>query len=180
MRPCRYLQQLVSAQASRNRDLEKQLQGMRIGGESSSPSSADVNDEEMLVLNSEEDFNLNINGHTNGSSTSRTKKFGGFELESVAEMDQDTDDYYPNGYRRRDSRHEEDQDMDRPSTAGTGVGASPLSQCSGSDEQDNDRDNEESKREEEERGRKGRDGRPMGSAGMNGVAMKTEEGMESS
>lgn len=138
----------------------------------------------MLVLSSEDDFNLNIGSHTSGQSITRPKKFGGFELESVAEMEQDTDDFYTNGYHRHGRNNDEDHDMDRPSTAGTGIGASPLSAGSGSDEQDNDQDNDDSRqareREEEERGRKGRDGRPMGTAAMNGVAMKTEEGMETS
>ena len=72
-------------------------------------------------------------------------------------MDQDTE-----------HQRDEDHDMDRPSTAGTG--ASPLSSGSASDEQDNE------DVEEERRGRKGRDGRPMGTNG----AMKVEDDMQTS
>lgn len=98
------------------------------------------------------DFNLSLNMHNAGGK----KKFSGFELESVAEMEQDTE-----------HDRDDDQDMDRPSTAG---GASPRSAGSPSDEQDLEDG------EEEERGRKGRDGRPMG---LN-AAMKVEDGMETS
>lgn len=172
---CRYLQQLVSAQATRNRELEQQLHSYRGGKDSASPSSstAHTNGEDDALMLHEEvgDFNLSLNGHTasgnppvlsrrhsstNGSSR---KRFGGFELESVAEMEQDTD------HHANDDVH--DHDMERPSTSGTGAGASPLS-GSGSDDQDHD------EHEEEERGRKGRDGRPMGFG--HGVAMKMEEG----
>lgn len=113
-------------------------------------------EDDLLMLHEEvSDFNLSLNVH----NADGRKKFNGFELESVAEMDQDTD------HRRA---QDEDQDMERPSTAGTG--ASPLSAGSPSDEQETEDG------EEEERGRKGRDGRPMGL----GAAMKIEEGMETS
>ena len=175
----RYLQQLVSAQASRNRDLEQQLQSLRIGG---SVSDGVGNEDDALMLHEEvgDDFlNMNapsngINGHRRQTSTSsRAKKFTGFELDTVAEMEQDDDNYdydYRNGHRHST---DDDQEMDRPSTSG-GIGGSPLSNESASEELDGELDD----RELEERGRKGRDGRPMGQSGINGV--KTEEGMETS
>ena len=139
----------------------------------------------MLMLHDEvnDDFNLNLsmNGsptmHRRQTSTSsRTKKFGGFELESVAEMEQDTDhDYEYGSYHGRRLSTDEDQEMDRPSTADTGNGESPLSAGSPSDGDAEDTDVR--RLEEEERGRKGRDGRPMGHSG---VTLKTEEGMETS
>lgn len=145
------------------------------------------------MLHDEDDFNLSLglNGSsTNGvsgrprrmSSSQRSKKFNGFELDTVAEMEHDTDHEYDYGYPRMG---DDDHDMDRPSTAGTGMGASPLSAESASDENEVDGEDAESRRamrerEEEERGRKGRDGRPMGMAGLNSVVMKTEEGMETS
>ena len=101
------------------------------------------------------DFNLSLNMH----NADGRKRFNGFELTSVAEMDQDTD---------HQRIADEDHDMERPSTAGTG--ASPLSEGSASDEQDAEDG------QEEERGRKGRDGRPMG---LNG-AMKVEDDMQTS
>ncbi|KAI0702006.1 helix-loop-helix DNA-binding domain-containing protein [Cytidiella melzeri] len=175
----RYLQQLVSAQASRNRELEQQLHAYRGNssgsGASSSgaePSASGSSEDDALMLHEEiDDFSLaGLNGHhpseasparsfaRRGASASVSrKKFGGFELESVAEMEQDTDHH---------DQHE-DHEMDRPSTAGTG--ASPLS-GSGSDDVEHDGE------EEEERGRKGRDGRPMGYGGL--VNLKVEEGME--
>ena len=164
----RYLQQLVSAQATRNRELEQQLQSYRGGSskDSSSPStSAPVAGEEDTLMLHEEvgDFSLSLNGHSARRPGSSRKRFSGFELESVAEMDQDQD-------QDTDSH---DHDMDRPSTAGTGTGGSPLS---GSDDPDHDQDHEELLNEDEElqaRGRKGRDGRPMG---MGLVALKVEEG----
>jgi hypothetical protein len=187
------LQQLVSAQASRNRELEQQLQSMHITGEQpgGGPKNGDGNEDEMLMLHDEvsDDFNLNLGMsspprmHRRQTSTSsRTKKFGGFELESVAEMEQDTDnDAYEYGSYHLRHGMDEDHDMDRPSTAGTGVGASPLSVESASDENEGDADDTSVRQhEEEERGRKGRDGRPMGHSGLNGVVLKTEEGMETS
>lgn len=158
----RYLQQLVSAQATRNRELEQQLHGFR--GDSTSVDVNGSSEDDTLVLHEEIDgFNLDgLNGsdsspsrasHRRASASISRKKFGGSELESVAETDQDMD------------HHQEDQDMERPSTAGTG--GSPLS-GSGSDDIEGE--------EEEERGRKGRDGRPMGFGGP--VNLKVEDDME--
>jgi hypothetical protein len=123
-------------------------------------------DDAMLLHEEIDGFNLVGLGSQPDASPARTslsrqgasrKKFGGCELESVAEMEQDAD-----------QRHEDhDLDMERPSTAGTG--ASPLS-GSGSDDIEHDGE------EEEERGRKGRNGRPMGYGGA--VSLKMEEGME--
>lgn len=182
----RYLQQLVSAQASRNRDLEQQLQQLRLSGNGVAHAGDNSsNEDDTLMLHEEigDDFlNMNapttngISGHRRQTSTSsRTKKFTGFELDTVAEMEQDTDhDYDSYGYHRNDHRHstDDDHEMDRPSTGG--MGGSPLSNESASDEPEGEPDD----RELEERGRKGRDGRPMGLSGINGV--KTEEGMETS
>lgn len=170
----RYLQQLVSAQATRNRDLEQQLHSFR--GSSGSSSSGMLNgngtnpEDEMLMLHEEVgDFNLvpSLGMHNGGGGNNHShsrKRFSGFELESVAEMDQDTE---------HGDHNDEDHDMERPSTSGTG--ASPLSEGTVSDEQDGE-DGQQQQPQEEERGRKGRDGRPMGLGG----AMKTEEGMETS
>ncbi|KIP11858.1 hypothetical protein PHLGIDRAFT_10397 [Phlebiopsis gigantea 11061_1 CR5-6] len=189
----RYLQQLVSAQASRNRDLEQQLQSIRVGKGGIDGDNGSLNEDEMLTLHDEDDLSLSLglngsapangmNGHRarRMSSSQRSKKFNGFELDTVAEMETDHDEF-DYSYHRHGLR-DEDQDMERPGTAGTGMGASPLSGGSASDENENDAEDgdarrAEREREEEERGRKGRDGRPMGSAG---VVMKTEEGMETS
>lgn len=167
---------------------------MRISGGGSASANgvknADGNDDDILMLHDEvpDDFNLNLSMSSSPTmhrrTSSRTKKFNGFELDTVAEMDQDTDhDGYESYPYHRHARlsTDEDREMDRPSTAGTGIGASPLSGESASDENEGDaEDRDVLQREEEERGRKGRDGRPMGHAGINGVAMKTEEGMETS
>ena len=63
----RYLQQLVSAQASRNRDLEQQLQQLRISG-NGVPHTGDnsSNEDDTLMLHEEvgDDF-LNMKGADN-------------------------------------------------------------------------------------------------------------------
>ena len=161
---------------------------MHVSGKSGvDGDSGSLNEDEMLTLHDEDDLNLSLglNGATTGalhrrrmSSSQRSKKFSGFELDTVAEMETDHDEFDYPYHRMRD----EDQDMERPGTAGTGMGASPLSNESASDENEADAEDAEARRdererEEEERGRKGRDGRPMG---MAGVVMKTEEGMETS
>ncbi len=169
----RYLQQLVSAQANRNRDLEQQLQAFRGG---SAPDAASVGgdaDGEMklhdevgfALLNGDAHTNgvANGNGATNGAgahvvngrarrgSIRKTYAFSG-DLPSVGEeMDQD-------------EHADGDQEMERPSTAGTGTGVSPGSSLD--DDIDDDAedvdDGEEDEDMEIERGRKGRDGRPVG------------------
>ena len=155
----------MSAQATRNRELEQQLHVFR-GGSSNEVDINGSSEDDALVLHEEIDgFNLDgLNSSETSSSLPRTatrrrasasvsrKKFGGSELESVAEMEQDTDH----------QQEDQDQDMERPSTAGTS--GSPSG--SGSDDVEAE--------EEEERGRKGRDGRPMGFGGH----VKTEDAME--
>ncbi|KAI0088985.1 helix-loop-helix DNA-binding domain-containing protein [Irpex rosettiformis] len=160
----RYLQQLVSAQATRNRELEQQLHVFR-GDSSNGVDISGSSEDDTLVLHEEIDgFNLDglsssdnsssrVAGRRRASASVSRKKFGGSELESVAEMEQDTEN------------QQDDQDMERPSTAGTS--GSPLS-GSGSDDVEGE--------EEEERGRKGRDGRPMGFGGP--VNLKVEDDME--
>ena len=117
----RYLQQLVSVQANRNRDLENQLQAFRSGN---SPASSELNgldgDSEMKLHDEVDAFGL-LNGSANGDATataqangrprrgSMRKSFHGFDLPSVGEeMDQDTE--------------HGDHEMERQSTAGTGAG----------------------------------------------------------
>ncbi|OBZ78357.1 hypothetical protein A0H81_02636 [Grifola frondosa] len=111
----RYLQQLVSAQATRNRDLEQQLHAFR--GEPNGAGAIVADGEEMggLVLHEEVGDAFALMGgigahHAHGGLR---KGFHGFELESVEEMDQDHDE----SVRERDPDH----DMERPSTAGTGA-----------------------------------------------------------
>ncbi|KAH9835445.1 HLH-domain-containing protein [Rhodofomes roseus] len=139
----RYLQQLVSAQASRNRELEQQLQSFR----SSSVPSSDL-DDGALVLHEEvaEDFTLfgspspaahsaPAHRHANG----KRKKFSRGELASVEEMDMD-----------------DDADVDMQD--GDGEETEKSSPSAMGEEEDEG----EGEREEELRGRKGRDGRPAG------------------
>ncbi|KAI0654909.1 helix-loop-helix DNA-binding domain-containing protein [Cubamyces menziesii] len=116
----RYLQQLVSAQANRNRDLEQQLQAFRSGTIPASSSANGADGEGELKLHDEVDaFGMlngtGANGDANGSAQPATngrarrgsmrKSFHDFGLPSVEEMDQDT----------------EHPEMARPSTSGTGV-----------------------------------------------------------
>ncbi|KAI0341400.1 HLH-domain-containing protein [Trametopsis cervina] len=171
----RYLQQLVSAQATRNRELEQQLQSFRGPSSGSSTTVNGASEDDALMLHEEVGgFSLGMPAQ-DGKRT--PKKFGGFELESVAEMEQDTlDEHNAHQQHMQHQRYrdEQDQDMERPSTAGTG--ASPLS-ASGSDDNEHEHEHAEGEQEEEERGRKGRDGRPMG-YGAAGLSLKVEEGME--
>ncbi|KAI0777392.1 helix-loop-helix DNA-binding domain-containing protein [Trametes elegans] len=162
----RYLQQLVSAQANRNRDLEQQLQAFR-GGSLPSPNSATsgTDGEPELKLHDEVDSFSMLNGtgasgESNGSTPAPTtgrarrgsmrKSFHEFGLPSVEEMEQDTE--HAAG----------DQEMDRPSTSGTGVspGSSMDDDLDDEDGEEVDEDGDEDM--EIERGRKGRDGRPVG------------------
>ncbi|KAH9948029.1 HLH-domain-containing protein [Amylocystis lapponica] len=159
----RYLQQLVSAQASRNRDLEQQLQAFRSGSGPSAgtaPAGAGGAEDDMgLLLHEEVDgFSLAFppasgsGANANGMANGRTKKFAGFELESVEEMEMDTD------------LQEEGEDADmRPGTAAR----SETSPSAGSVDA-------EDEHEEEARGRRGRDGRPVGGA----VKVKVKEERE--
>lgn len=204
-----YLQQLVTVQASRNRDLEQQLQTYRSGGTPIDPTSSTVNgtsgdgdDLSGLMLHDEvggdDSFNLlsttamnGINGSAfhDGSSHHR-KAFSGFELESVEEMDME-EDHLHNGHSsssqhlRSRTNQDQDEDMDRPSTADTGTGAGETSPSAGSLDDEAHDDGEE-----EERGRKGRDGaRPglslSGSLKSQGIVVgdvkiKEERDMETS
>ncbi|KAI0360372.1 HLH-domain-containing protein [Trametes cingulata] len=114
----RYLQQLVSAQANRNRDLEQQLQAYRGGAAPPSGSADGADGEGELKLHDEVEFGmLNGNGANgeNGSAPaassgrarrgSMRKSFHEFGLPRVDE----------------DDHAMETQDTDRPSTSGTGV-----------------------------------------------------------
>ncbi|KAI0747118.1 helix-loop-helix DNA-binding domain-containing protein [Daedaleopsis nitida] len=152
----RYLQQLVSAQANRNHDLEQQLQAFR-SGSTPAPSSLGDGDGEMKLHDEVDGFGM-LNGAVNGDSSSAPQINGrgrrgsirkSFNLPSVEEMDQDTE--YP------------DPEMERPSTSGTGV--SPGSSMDDDLDLDDDGDDGEDDGDEDmevERGRKGRDGRPVG------------------
>ncbi|RPD56894.1 HLH-domain-containing protein [Lentinus tigrinus ALCF2SS1-7] len=173
----RYLQQLVSAQANRNRDLEQQLQAFRSGNAPASPVGTVDGDGEMKLHDEVDGFGL-LNGSA-GASTgangqaaqaqangrprrgSIRKSFHGFDLPSVGEeMDQDTE--------RGD--HDHDHEVERPSTAGTGTGVSPGSSMDddllddeGEDGDEGDQGEDDGDEDMEiERGRKGRDGRPVG------------------
>lgn len=199
----------MTVQASRNRDLEQQLQTYRSGGTPIDPTSSTVNgtsgdgdDLSGLMLHDEvggdDSFNLlsttamnGINGSAfhDGSSHHR-KAFSGFELESVEEMDME-EDHLHNGHSsssqhlRSRTNQDQDEDMDRPSTADTGTGAGETSPSAGSLDDEAHDDGEE-----EERGRKGRDGaRPglslSGSLKSQGIVVgdvkiKEERDMETS
>ncbi|KAI1788094.1 HLH-domain-containing protein [Ganoderma leucocontextum] len=157
-----YLQQLVSAQANRNRDLEQQLQAFR--GESATDASSVSGDGDgEMKLHDEVGFALlNGDAHANGAthavngrarrgSIRKTYTFSG-DLPSVGEeMDQD-------------EHADGDQEMERPSTAGTGTGVSPGSSIDDDidDDGEDGEDGEDDEDMEIERGRKGRDGRPVG------------------
>lgn len=189
----------MTVQASRNRDLEQQLQTYRSGGtpdvnDSSTSNaingtSADGDQLGGLMLHDEvggEDaFNLLSSNGINGiNGSSYRKGFGGFELESVEEMDMEEDHNHPQHLRSR-SHQDQDEDMDRPSTADTGMGAAETSPSSGSLDDDGHDDGEE-----EERGRRGRDGARPGlslssSLKTQGIAVgeikvKEEKDMETS
>ncbi|TBU57465.1 helix-loop-helix DNA-binding domain-containing protein [Dichomitus squalens] len=174
----RYLQQLVSVQANRNRDLEQQLQAFR--GDSV-PDSASINGdvESEMKLHDEVGFELpngttpSSNGDSNANGVvgrprrgSVRKSFQGL-LPSVEEMDQDTE--------------HADHEMERPSTSGTGV--SPTSSMEDDidddveDGEDGDEDGDEDM--ELERGRKGRDGRPVGKrVGRKGKSVSVGAGVK--
>ena len=161
----RYLQQLVSAQANRNRDLEQQLQAFRNGDVPAASAAGADSDGEMKLHDEVDAFGL-LNGgsvpngaaaHTNGGGRPRRgsmrKSFTGFDLPSVEEMEQDTE--------------HADHEMERPSTSGTGVspGSSMdddllLDDDDVGEGEDGDEDGDEEMDEVVERGRKGRDGRP--------------------
>ncbi|PCH44693.1 HLH-domain-containing protein [Wolfiporia cocos MD-104 SS10] len=148
----RYLQQLVSAQASRNRDLEQQLHAFR-GGAPPAAADARADEDGGLMLHEEVgDFALGLGfGAAPAARGARKKSFHGFELESVEEMDADAD------ADMRDA--DEDAEMEKSPSAA-------------SDEAEG-----EGEGEEEERGRKGRDGRPVGSLkhGREGSARRVKK-----
>ena len=187
----------MTVQASRNRDLEQQLQTYRSGGtpdvnDSSTSNaingtSADGDQLGGLMLHDEvggeDTFNLLSSNGINGiNGSSYRKGFGGFELESVEEMDMEEDH---SQHLRSRSHQDQDEDMDRPSTADTGMGAAETSPSSGSLDDDGHDDGEE-----EERGRRGRDGARPGlslssSLKTQGIAVgeikvKEEKDMETS
>ncbi|KAI0371363.1 HLH-domain-containing protein [Pilatotrama ljubarskyi] len=157
----RYLQQLVSAQANRNRDLEQQLQAYR-GGAAPSGSADGADGDGELKLHDEVEFGMLNGSSANGDSNSSTpaasngrarrgsmrKSFHEFGLPRVEENDQDM----------------EHADMERPSTSGTGVSPESSMDDDLDDEPEDGDDVDEDGDEdmEVERGRKGRDGRPVG------------------
>ncbi|TCD60637.1 hypothetical protein EIP91_009754 [Steccherinum ochraceum] len=196
----RYLQQLVTAQASRNRDLEQQLQTYRSGGiptppaqhssvtPTSSTSSSELISEGAngLVLHDEVDLSsLPPIGSGSGTGTlgrkrsqSTTKRFGsGFELESVEEMDMEEDPgtAVPTKHFTRSAvgaGNGEDEDMERPGTMmSMSVSLSPSGSGSGGED-----DDEDGLEDERERGRK-REGRGREEVK---VKVKEEVGMEMS
>ncbi|KZT68425.1 HLH-domain-containing protein [Daedalea quercina L-15889] len=133
----RYLQQLVSAQASRNRDLEQQLQAFR---STSAPASAADQDEGALVLHEEVADELTLFGSPSPASANpaRRKRFARGELASVEEMDMDDEEGDVDMQDEKSSPSAAGEDEDGEDGADGGDG------------------------EEEMRGRKGRDGRPAG------------------
>ncbi|TFK80581.1 HLH-domain-containing protein, partial [Polyporus arcularius HHB13444] len=177
----RYLQQLVSAQANRNRDLEQQLQAFRSGNAPASPVGTVDGDGEMKLHDEVDGFGLlggsaGANGsssspssQTNGNGRPRRgsirKSFHGFDLPSVGEeMDQDT---------------ERDHEMERPSTAGTGAGVSPGSSMDDDLDDEDDGEDDADEEMEIERGRKGRDGRPVGKrVGRKGKSVSVGAGVK--
>lgn len=139
----KYLQQLVSAQGSRNRDLEQELAGYRLCGRDSKPINGidttgknqrfDTEAEDMnsLVLHEEvgEGGFMNMNGYSKSS-------FRGLELGSMPEEDHDMD---MEGRRVATGiRHDIDNLDDRPSTSGMDTLTSP-SAGSGSVDGEDDR-----------------------------------------
>jgi len=144
----RYLQQLVSAQASRNRDLEQQLQAFRSPSASGSAPSADQ-DDGALVLHEEVGEGFTLFGSPSPSAhpavMGKRKRFARGELASVEEMDMDDD---------------MDADMQDEKSSPSAMGEDDAEEVD--------------EREEEVRGRKGRDGRPAGGK----ERVKVEEGGE--
>ncbi|KAH8101961.1 HLH-domain-containing protein [Cristinia sonorae] len=199
----RYLQELVSAQASRNRDLEQQLQTYRSGGIPTPPSGSSSTpltssgtgtsgeDDMGLLLHDEVDLsNLPSSSSSSSSpsssskhkrSQSSTKKFNGFELESVEEMDMEEDCATAGGATKHFTRSSDDadEDMDRPSTmGGMSMSLSPSASASGSfdgDEEGSDKHEHDEQEEEEEEGERGRKSRREME-----VKVKQENGMEMS
>ena len=182
----RYLQQLVSAQANRNRDLENQLQAFRSGNPlAADDDAADGGDGDgEMKLHDEVGFELlHGSGSANGEASasggasqqqqqangrprrgSIRKSFYESDLPRVDEMDQDT---------------EHDQEMERPSTSGTGVspGSSMDDDLDDEEVEDGDEDGDEDM--EVERGRKGRDGRPVGKrVGRKGKSVSVGAGVK--
>ena len=181
----RYLQQLVSAQANRNRDLEQQLQAFRGG---SVPDAGSVDGDGEMKLHDEVGGFALLNGNGNGDANGHAQANGptngaangahavngngrarrgsirkAWDLPSVGEeMDQD-EQLHADG----------DQEMERPSTAGTGTGVSPGSSMDDDidDDAEDGEDGDEDEDMEIERGRKGRDGRPVG-VGVGGAQGK--------
>ncbi|KAH9849047.1 helix-loop-helix DNA-binding domain-containing protein [Lenzites betulinus] len=180
----RYLQQIVSAQATRNQDLEQQLCAFRGGVAPGTPSSG-MDSEGELKLHDEVDFVLGSNGDAAGSGSgsgsssgngstpagrtrrgSMRKSFHEFGLPSVEEMEQDTAEH--NG-----------AELARPSTAGTGAGVSPGGSSMDDaddllDEEEDEEADEEMDAELVERGRRGRDGRPVGVKRVGGGGRKAK------
>ncbi|THH18715.1 hypothetical protein EUX98_g8908 [Antrodiella citrinella] len=204
----RYLQQLVTAQASRNRDLEQQLQTYRNGGiptpsslsslPSSNPLIPGSGEDDMggLLLHDEVDGQLPSSLSSSSPSLTSTvvrkrsqsttsKRFNGFELESVEEMDME-DDPSASGAgggaesasttkqfpRAESSGNDHDEDMERPSTMG-GMSMSLSPSGSGSFDEDGASDDDGEGQQGQERGRK------IGRRDAE-VKVKEEAGMEMS
>lgn len=163
----------MSAQASRNRDLEQQLQAYRTGGAAASPSAeqqpppsavggaSDADDVASLMLHEDVGDAFALGLGFGPRAAGGRGKFGGFELESVEEMEMDTD--------MRDVR-DADQEMEKAAETSPSAGSADDDAGAGAEEE-----------EEEERGRKGRDGRPAGvDAKGEAVKVKDEKEMETS
>ncbi|KAK7685030.1 hypothetical protein QCA50_011865 [Cerrena zonata] len=149
----RYLQQLVTAQASRNRDLEQQLQTFKNGGIPLPDDLTISTDDALTILPSTSSSSSTTNTSSTPTSTTssstatpgnakrRSKIFNG--LESVEEMD--TEDDLHNHRLRDEDEMDQDHDMEGTSpSVGEGEGEG--------DEDDAFVDDGE----EVERGRKGR------------------------
>lgn len=148
----RYLQQLVSAQASRNRDLEQQLQAFKTGGVPLSSDDLSADDTLTILPSASSPSNSASAANANSTAASatatspsacgntkrRSKVFNG--LESVEEMDTEDDLHNHSHLRREDDEMDQDHDMEGTSPS---VG-------------EGDEDDAFDDREEVERGRKGR------------------------
>ncbi|CAL1708540.1 unnamed protein product [Somion occarium] len=195
----RYLQQLVSAQATRNRDLEQQLQAFKSGSPPSSSTTEDLaaTDDAFNILPSSSPTTpstataitaVNTSATCNSSSSPlsssssstpttntkrRSKAYTGFDqttLESVVEMD--TEDDHHHGTHAHANTRDEDEEMDLMME-----GTSPSVGDGDGDEDDNDGLGLGlglgGTGEEEERGRKGRPLNGVGGSvnGINGMGV---------
>ena len=174
----RYLQQLVSAQANRNRDLEQQLQAFR-GGSVPDSSSINGDGDGEMKLHDEVGFEL-PNGHSTNGDAHTNGVVGRARRGSVRKSYQGSSDLPSVEETEQDAEHP-DHDMERPSTSGTGVSPPSSMEYDIDDDVDDVEDGDEDGDEdmEIERGRKGRDGRPVGKrVGRKGKSVSVGAGVK--